>query len=332
MSAGLLLVIGGAVVAGLIIISVLLVVRIKKGKTSGPQSVGDRIRPYIDQEYIRKVVAEEEKAKEEFKLIKVAGEQLNRVSFLQNYKDKLGLKLLKAGMRIKPQEFIVINAIVTVFVGGFVFIIPPHSIFMAILGFIGGFLLPHLSIWMKKNKRVKAFNAQLVDALTLMSNSLKAGYGFMQAIQLLSEEMGAPLGEEFGRVVRENSLGVPLENALDELVNRVESEDLDLCITAVIIQRQIGGNLAEILDSIAFTIRERIRIKGQIQTLTAQGRLGGMVIALLPLVLGLVMAMLQTEMMELFVKQTLGRIMIGIGLFMQAMGAFFIKKVISIEV
>lgn len=322
---------GIGVVTVLIGVIVALALRIRGGARGGKLTMNDRIRPYIDTEYIKEIRAAEEKAKDEFKLIRAAGERIGQLNFLQNYRDKLGLKLLKAGLRIKPQEFLVINLIVLVMVGGLGFIITRSFIFGCL--FLGlGAIAPHIWVWMKTGARVKLFNNQLVDGLTLMSNSLKAGYGFMQAIQLLSEESPAPLGEEFARVVRENSLGVPLEDALGGMVSRVESADLDLCITAVLIQRQIGGNLSEILDSIAFTIRERIRIKGQIQTLTAQGRLGGMVIALLPLALGLVMAMLQTEMMELFVKETLGRIMIGVGLFMQTLGAIAIKKVISIEV
>lgn len=321
---------GIALVLILIGAIVFLLVRIKRGKSAAATTVGDKLRPYIDREFIKEVRDAEERTKESFAFIKKAGDQINRLDFLQSYREKLAVRLLQAGLRIKPQEFIVINIFVTLIGGGLFFIIS-RTFYLMPVGFIISFFLPHFFLMFKKSSRVKLFNDQLVDGLTLMSNSLKAGYGFMQAVQLLAEESPDPLGEEFSRVVRENALGLTLEEALEGLVRRVESDDLDLCITAVLIQRQIGGNLSEILDSIAFTIRERIRLKGQIKTLTAQGRLGGIVIALLPIALGIVFAILQTEMMSLFVDSFLGRIMIGIGVFMQSLGAFAIKKVIEIE-
>ncbi len=326
----LLLYVGVGLVFVLLAVIIFLLVRIKHGKRAAAATINDRIRPYIDREYIKEVRDAEERARDEFKLIKAAGEQLNRLGFLQEYRDRLGNKLMQAGLRIKPQEFMVINIFVAFMTCG-VFFIFGRGFLSALFGFVFGVFFPHFFIAFKKSSRVAMFNDQLVDGLSLMSNSLKAGYGFMQAIQLLAEESPAPLGEEFARVVRENSLGLPLEDALDGLLKRIESEDLDLMITAVMIQRQIGGNLSEILDSIAFTIRERIRLKGQIKTLTAQGRLGGLVIALLPLALGIVFSILQTEMMDVFFASKLGKIMIGIGVFMQSLGAFAIKKTIEIE-
>ena len=322
---------GGALVLILVGAIIYLLLRIKRGKSNVPVTVSDKLRPYIDREFIKEVRDAEERTKDEFKLIKRAGDLIGKANFLQEYRDRMGIKLLQAGLHIKPQEFIVINIFVTLICGGLFFAVANASFIVGIVGFFCGFFGPHLFLMLKKSGRIADFNNQMVDGLSLMSNSLKAGYGFMQAVQLLAEESPNPLGEEFARVVRENALGLPLEDALDGLTKRIESEDLDLCITAVLIQRQIGGNLSEILDSIAFTIRERIRLKGQIKTLTAQGRLGGLVIALLPLALGIVFSILQTEMMDLFIHSFLGKVLIGIGIFMQSLGAFAIKKTIEIE-
>lgn len=321
---------GGALVFLLIASIIYLLVRIKRGKSNAPVTVSDKLRPYIDREFIKEVRDAEDRTKDEFKLIKRAGDFIGRAGFLQEYRERMGIKLLQAGLHIKPQEFIVINIFVTLISGGLFFIVSQMAI-VGIIGFVCGFFAPHLFLILKKSGRIADFNNQMVDGLALMSNSLKAGYGFMQAVQLLAEESPNPLGEEFARVVRENALGLPLEDALEGLTKRIESDDLDLCITAVLIQRQIGGNLSEILDSIAFTIRERIRLKGQIKTLTAQGRLGGLVIALLPLALGIVFSILQTEMMDMFIHSTLGKILIGVGIFMQGLGAYAIKKTIEIE-
>ena len=130
-----------------------------------------------------------------------------------------------------------------------------------------------------------AFNKQLPDTITLIANALRAGSSFLQAIELVVRESRPPVSTEFGRVIREVNLGLPFEQALENMVRRVRSDDLELMATAISIQHQVGGNLAEILDSIAYTIRERVRIKGEIRTLTAQQRLSGYVVGFLPIAL-----------------------------------------------
>jgi len=155
-----------------------------------------------------------------------------------------------------------------------------------LVGAILGYFLPRLYVGRRIGGRLGAFNKQLADTITLLSNSLRAGSSFLQSIELVSRETPAPMGEEMGRVVREVNLGLGMEEALANLVRRIRSEDLDLMVTAIGVQQQVGGNLAEILDTIAFTIRERVRIKGDINTLTAQGRVSGYLVAFLPIGLG----------------------------------------------
>ena len=144
-------------------------------------------------------------------------------------------------------------------------------------------MLPRFWLGRRKNGRLGAFNKQLPDTITLIANALRAGSSFLQAIELVVRESRPPISTEFGRVIREVNLGLPFDQALENMVRRVRSDDLELMATAISIQHQVGGNLAEILDSIAYTIRERVRIKGEIRTLTAQQRLSGYVVGFLPI-------------------------------------------------
>ena len=146
-------------------------------------------------------------------------------------------------------------------------------------------MIPRFWLGRRKSGRLDAFNKNLPDTITLIGNALRAGSSFLQAIELVVRESRPPISTEFSRVIREVNLGLPFETALENMVRRVRSDDLELMATAISIQHTVGGNLAEILDSIAFTIRERVRIKGEIRTLTAQQRLSGYVVGLLPIAL-----------------------------------------------
>jgi tight adherence protein B len=180
--------------------------------------------------------------------------------------------------------------------------------------------------------RLGAFNKQLPDTITLLSNSLRAGSSFLQSIELVSREGNPPMAEEMGRVVREVNLGLGMEEALNNLVRRIKSEDLDLMVTAISIQQQVGGNLAEILDTIAFTIRERVRIKGEINTLTAQGRYSGYLVAMLPVGLAFMLNLINPAFMEPLFTQLIGRIALGVGIVMELIGFFIIQKMVDIKV
>lgn len=171
-------------------------------------------------------------------------------------------------------------------------------IISALVGAILFSFLPDMYIAFAARRRVRAFNNQLGDAINLLANSLRSGYSFLQSMELVSREAPAPMSTEFRRVVQEVGLGLSTETALDNLLKRVPSEDLDLLITAVNIQHEVGGNLAQILDTIGHTIRERVRIKGEIRTLTAQGRLSGYVITALPIALAIFITVINPDYME----------------------------------
>ena len=201
------------------------------------------------------------------------------------------------------------------------------------IGAVIGFCLPRFWLDRRKSGRLNAFNKQLPDTITLIANALRAGSSFLQAIELVVREARPPISTEFGRVIREVNLGLPFDDALENMVRRVRSDDLELMATAISIQHQVGGNLAEILDSIAFTIRERVRIKGEIRTLTAQQRLSGYVVGFLPIGLaGFLFIVAPGFMDPMFDKPPdilglpAGVIILFVGGFMMFIGFMFIRK------
>jgi tight adherence protein B len=203
---------------------------------------------------------------------------------------------------------------------------------MGVVAGVIGYFLPRLWVSRRTAARLKNFNRQLPDTISLLSNSLRAGSSFLQSSELVSRESQPPISIEFGRVVREVNLGLGMDEALANMVRRIRSDDLDLMVTAINIQQQVGGNLAEILDTIAFTIRERVKIKGDINTLTAQGRYSGYLVAFLPIGIMGALQMINPEFMQPLFEETIGRILLGVGGVMMAIGFFMIRKITAIEV
>jgi tight adherence protein B len=269
---------------------------------------------------------------------------LNRAVEKRDFGANLLRELGAADLKLKPSEYIAIwaGAIVGMpllffFLGfGFKSLQSPLMLFVAILI---GFFLPRLWLGRRKSSRLNAFNKQLPDTITLIANALRAGSSFLQAIELVVREARPPITTEFGRVIREVNLGLTFDVALENMVRRVKSEDFDLLATAVAIQHQVGGNLAEILDSIAFTIRERVRIKGEIRTLTAQQRMSGYVVGLLPFGLaGFIYLAAPTFFDPMWdpkvsiVGLPAGVIILGFGVIMMMIGFTAIQKIVDIEV
>lgn len=176
------------------------------------------------------------------------------------------------------------------------------------------------------------FDSQLTEAIVVISNSLKAGYSFLQSVAVVSEQIKEPLGKEFRRLLKEMSLGMPEVEAYRNLQNRVQSEDLNLLINALLIQKDIGGNLSEILDNISETIRERQKIKNELKTLTAQGRLTGMIISLLPVFLGFIIYLFNKEYIMLLFTTKIGIGMLIFSFISEIIGLIIIKKIINVDV
>lgn len=214
--------------------------------------------------------------------------------------DSISKELARADLKLKPGEYI---ALLIISAGGvgFVAYYIGGGILFGILGVIIGFFLPRFYVKSQQAKRLIKFNEQLADMLNLMVNGLRAGYSTMQAMEAVSKELPPPISDEFRRVVQEMQLGVNMETALANLLRRIPSEDLDLVITAVNVQREVGGNLAEILDTISYTIRERVRIKGEIRVLTTQVMYSGRFLSMLPIfVMGILYLLNREYMMEFF--------------------------------
>ena len=274
----------------------------------------------------------------------VALAQLNRVVEQRDFGANLARDIARADLRLKPSEYLAIWGASIIGVP-FLFIVfslglPALRTPLAlVVGALIGFLLPRMWLGRRKGGRLNAFNKQLPDTITLLANGLRAGSSFLQAVELVVRESRPPISTEFSRVIREVNLGLPFEAAMENMVRRVKSEDLELMATAINIQHTVGGNLAEILDSIAFTIRERIRIKGEIRTLTAQQRLSGYVVGFLPIGLAGFLFVAAPNFMEpMFQKPPdafglpLGVVILAMGAFMMFLGFLFIRKIVDIEV
>jgi tight adherence protein B len=194
------------------------------------------------------------------------------------------------------------------------------------------FLIPWAWLWNKRRVRLKTFAGQLPDALELVARALRAGHSLAAGMHVVAEEMPSPIADEFGRVYDEQNLGVALEDALKSLSERVPNIDLRFFVTSVLIQRQTGGDLAEILDKIGYVIRERYRILGQVKALTAEGRLSGVILIALPFSLFLLMMHIKPDYVEKLWTHPLGIKMSVAALIMQLLGAAVIKKIVDIKV
>jgi tight adherence protein B len=245
-------------------------------------------------------------------------------------KPSVAEQLNRADLKLRTSEYFMIQIGSAVLVALIVFV--RFHVLVGWLVLFLGYLLPGFYVKYRINKRLKAFNNQLGDTLTLLSNALKAGYSFAQAIDTVAKNAVPPIADEFARAVREMNLGGSPDEALQNITKRIASADFDLVATAYSIHRTVGGNLAEILDNIAYTIRERVRIKGEIATLTAQARASGTLITFLPIVLAAFMFFVTPSYFRPMFDNFVGWILIAIGIFMIFIGNLIIRRVIAIEV
>lgn len=251
-------------------------------------------------------------------------------------------RIAMADVKLRVSEYIVLQLVSAFVVAGAARFIFGLNIVLVILLFLVGLRLPRFYLGFAANRRLHAFEGQLSDTLNLWVNALRSGYSILQGMEAIATELPAPVSREFERVVQEVRLGLSLDRALANMLRRMPSEDLDLIITAVNIQREVGGNLAEILDIISYTIRERVRIKGEIRTLTAQGRLTGWIVSLLPIGLGLVLYSINPEYGgQMIIREApfiipgvlpCGWLVLGVGGVMIIIGALAVRKIVDIEV
>ena len=243
---------------------------------------------------------------------------------------KLEFKLKQAGIPIFGGEFIIISCIAIILVAAFVYIIT-FNIWAVPLTTLGVPLVALILIRRRILNRREAFTEQLGDCLTTVSNALRAGYSFQQAMDVVAREMEPPMSSEFERVTTDVAMGVGLEDSLEQMNRRIGSSDFDLVVTAVLIQREIGGNLAQILDTISYTINERIRMKREINALTAQGRFSAWVLLLLPFVMAAFCWIFNHDQMMVFVTEEAGRIAMIVAVVMEIIGFIIIQRIVDIE-
>jgi tight adherence protein B len=257
--------------------------------------------------------------------------------------DSIAKDLARADLKLKSGEYILVMFIAafgTGFVGWFLGgqNFAPTTIVVTILAALLGFFLPRLYVTSQQNKRLVRFNDQLADMLNLMVNGLRAGYSTMQAMEVVSKELPSPICDEFRRVVQEMQLGVNMEKALDNLLRRIPSDDLDLVVTSINVQRESGGNLAEILDTISYTIRDRVRIKGEIRVLTTQVMYSGRFLSLLPvIIMGVLYLLSPSYLLEFFKPENnagvpCGYIALGVAALLIVSGYFVMNKLGEVEI
>jgi tight adherence protein B len=287
--------------------------------------VEERLGPYFDEQELR-----ESKDKSS-----PVGDWLNTRVEKSTYGGRLSRELARADLKLKPAEYIALMVIFGFGVGFVAWFFGGNNIIVGLIGVGLGALIPRFYVKQQQGKRLVKFNEQLPDMLGLMVNGLRAGYSVMQAMEAVSKELPAPISDEFHRVVQEIQIGLSMDRALDNLYRRIPSEDLDLTITAMNVQREVGGNLAEILDTISYTIRERVRIKGEIRVLTSQVVYSSRFLSSMPfLIAGALWFMNRPYMMMFFDQDSR---MIGIpvlifGGFMILGGYLVMGKIADIEV
>jgi tight adherence protein B len=241
-------------------------------------------------------------------------------------------KLERANVKLTVAEYMAAHVVVSAGAFALLFIFR-GDIISATIGGLIGFFIPRFYVNREVNQRLYAFESQLSDTLMLWVNALRSGFSVMQAMEAIAKDSPEPTMTEFRRIVKEVQLGIDMEDALEHLLNRIQSEDLDLVVTAVNIQREVGGNLAEILEVISHTIRERVKLKGEIRVLTSQGRYTGYLISFLPIFLAFFLNFASPGYMgQMLESRRCGWPMMGVGLALIGMGTAIIQKIVDIEI
>jgi tight adherence protein B len=285
----------------------------------------------LDQ-FVSREVEKKPKDESEERTPSMVAKGLDQAVAGRGFAQNIATDLARANMKLTVGEYLILIVVSILGTGVLAYLIMHQNLFLTFGGLVLGFFLPRFYVKYLQGKRLTDFNNQLGDAINLLANGLRSGYSLLQAMDAVSREMSPPMSEEYQRVVREIGLGLSNERAMNNMLRRIPSDDLDLMITAVNVQHEVGGNLAEILETISHTIRERIRIKGEIKVLTAQGMISGYVISFLPVGLGLVLFAMNPNYMGAMFKEPCGWAMIAVGVVLITVGFIAIRKIVNIEV
>lgn len=258
---------------------------------------------------------------------------LDRAISRQTFGKRMATELARANLKLTVVEFMLLTA-GSVLLGAVLGALLGRQLRIvgAVVGGVLGFVAPRVIMKFRQTRRVNAFNNQLGDTITLLANSLRSGYSLLQSMEMVAAELPPPMCEEFERVTREIGLGLSNEQALNNLLRRITSDDLDMMITAVNIHHEVGGNLAEILDTIGHTIRERVRIEGEIRTLTAMARYSGYLVSALPIAVAGFLFVMNPEYMAQLWEDPCGMQLLAGAAIAMTIGWIVIRRVVSIEV
>ncbi len=322
-----------AVVAGIVAIVVLAVGLISL-RGDREEAIEERLGRYTT-EFSYAIDLPDDIEESEYQ-VEEPSELTNRVNDMiadRDFAQKWRAALARADLKLTPAEYLAMRVIGII--AGFALgpvIMSDSPALWPVAGVLGWFA-PSIYVSQRQNSRLRAFETQLPDVLGLWVNSLRSGYSVLQAMEAIAREAPYPSNVEFMRVVQEVQLGIPMDEALDHMLSRIDSEDFDLVVTAVNIQREVGGNLAEILEVISVTIRERIKLKGEIRVLTTQGRYTGYVIGGLPVILSGFLYLVNPEYMSrMFTNRQCGWPMLGCGIALIGAGAAAIRKIVDIDI
>ncbi|MCJ8009231.1 type II secretion system F family protein [Lederbergia wuyishanensis] len=239
--------------------------------------------------------------------------------------------LIQSGVKLSPGELIIGRFLVGLLCMFFGYVRDFHMLVIIVCGVIG-FYLPTIYIKNKRKKRLQKCSEQLGSALGTMANALRAGFSFMQAMKMVASEIEDPLGPEFTKALQDINYGIPVEEAFQSLLERLPDKELDLVLNTLLIQRQSGGNLAYLMETMQETIIDRTRVKEEVKTLTAQGRMSAVVITILPVALALYIKLVNPEYFQMLFSHPLGWAMVIMGCLNILLGWLFIKKIVHIEV
>jgi tight adherence protein B len=306
-----------------------LVVGINHALRRDRSALDKRLRRYGGRAY--QLTEDEQKKAASVQVTQMLAKRLEASLSGRTFAAALQTELARANLKLTVGEFVMLQVAATMLLGVLAWAISGTMLVGSLFGVVGWFV-PKIWLGRRQAARLKAFNNQLADTIALMSNSLRSGLSLVQAMEMISREAEPPIADEFQRVVREIGLGVGPQEALMHLVRRVDSDDLDLLVIAILVQFEIGGNLSRILDSIAGTIRERVKLQGEIRTMSAQGRMAGMVLSGMPLAIGgMLMLIAPSYMGKLFTPGPWLVLPAGavVGIII---GSLTIRKLVAIEV
>lgn len=306
----------------------LLVILLLEYRSRSKRALARRMRYYAgDMDTLEKPQERKTLAERFMGLLRSGGKLLSNIRHARG----LDFKMQKAGIPLLGTEFLILMGL-SAFLSAVILSILTKKLFAGVLVAIVVVMAEWIYILMKINRREASFTNQLGDCLMMVANAMRAGFSFLQAMELVSKEMEPPISDEFKHVMRDISLGASVERALDDMDKRVNSPDFSLVVTAVLIQQQVGGDLAHILDTISDTIQDRIKMRREVRTLTAQGRMSGWVLAALPFALAALISVSNPSYLEPLFTEKIGQIAIGIAILMVIFGFIVIQRIVDIDV